>query len=251
MRLELELNLDQPVISLDYRRIVLSWLKTCLTNCHDGKYYDRYFRDTVTKDYSFTVIFSGPRFEKDKIHLAGTGIKILFSASDRNKTGLIFFSAFLGMKNKKFPLADGNNMVLRTIRQMKEVLVTEPVVYFQTCLGNGLCIRQHDRDTNKDRFVTCEDTDFQKEARRVLKIQALNAGYSEEKLKDLEIEPVQCRKVLVYHYGIFVDTTVGIFKMKGDNDLLQYFYAAGMGSKHSSGFGMVRVLSQERGQMNE
>ena len=135
-------------------------------------------------------------------------------------------------------------MTLKAVRQKNEVLITESTVYFQTCLGNGLCIRDHDRETNRDRFITCQDDDFRQEALRVLRVQAKLAGYPERMLEDLDIEPIRCKKVLVFYYQRFVDTTVGILKMQGDPDLLQYFYAAGMGSHHSSGYGMLNVLRQ-------
>lgn len=248
MRMELEFDLEQPVISIDYRRIVLSWLKNCLSSCNGGKFYQKYFEGTTSKDYSFCVLFHAPEFTKQKIILGDTKFRIMFSADDRNKTGLIFFSAFLGMKNRRYPLADGNSMTLKSVRQRNEVLITESMVYFQTCLGNGLCVRVHDRETNKDRFVTCEDADFRQEALRVLKVQAQMAGYPEQMLEDLDIEPVQCKKVLVFYYGVYVDCTVGIIRFHGNPDVLQYFYAAGAGSHHSSGFGMLQVLRQVRTQ---
>lgn len=247
MRLELEFDLDKPVIDLDYRKIVLSWLKAGLTNCNQGKYYNKYFGGISPKNYSFTVIFRQPKFLKDKIYLAEPEMKIIFSADNRDKTGLIFFSSFLEMKNKRFAMPNGNAMILRRVSQKNECLITESDVYFQTCLGNGLCIREHDRETNRDRFVTYLDEDFQEKAVKVLKIQANLAGYPESMLLNLNIEPVQCKKVLIYFYGKYVDVSVGIFKMHGHPDVLQYFYEAGMSSKHSAGFGQVNVLKQEGG----
>lgn len=247
MRLELEFDLDKPVIDLDYRRIVLSWLKAGLVNCNKGKYYDKYYSNINPKNYAFTVIFQKPDFLKDRINLAEPKMKILFSADNSDKTGLIFFSAFLGMKNKKFPLPGGNAMILRRVWQKNERLITESSVYFRTCLGNGLCIREHDRETNRDRFITYLDEDFREKAINVLKIQAKLAGYPKSMLMDLDIEPVQCKKVLVYFYGRYIDVSVGIFRMCGNPDVLQYFYEAGMGSKHSAGFGQMNVLKQEGG----
>lgn len=244
MRLELVLDLEKAVISIDYRRIILAWIKSCLASCNEGKYLKRYFQGTSTKDYCFTILFPSPKFAKTKIYLSEPKMKILFSADDRNKTGFIFFSAFLGMKNKKFPLAEGNTMTLKSISKKNEIFITKPTVFFQTCLGNGVCIREHNRETNKDRFITYQDSDFKEKASNVLKIQARLAGYSDQMLKDLEIEPIQCKKVLVYHYNIYVDTSTGIFKMHGNPEVLQYFYKAGIGSKHSSGFGMVNIREQ-------
>ena len=244
MRIELEFELAQPVINKDYRRIILSWLKYALTDCNHGKYYDKYFEGAYPKDYSFTVIFPSPKFSKDCIYFKEPQIKIVFSTDHRGKTGLIFYSAFLEKKNRKFPLSEGNIMVLKKVSQRSEHLITESDVFFRTCLGNGLCIREHNRETNRDRFVTYLDADFREKALEVLKVQARLAGYPKAQLEDLDIEPMQCKKVLVYHYQIYVDTTVGIFQMHGDPDILQYFYEAGMGGKRSGGFGMMDILKQ-------
>ena len=46
MRLELQFDLDKPEINLDYRRLILSWLKAGVTRCNQGKYYERYFGGT-------------------------------------------------------------------------------------------------------------------------------------------------------------------------------------------------------------
>lgn len=244
MRLELQLELEKPELSKDYRRIVLSYIKFALNECNDGKYFERFYKDTIQKDFSFSVLMKEPKFSKDKILLKDTRIRILFSCDDRKKTGLILFSAFLGIKNRKFPLANQNSMALKRIEQKNETLITESTIFVQTVLGNGLCIRDHDRVTNRDRFITFEDENFKEKASEVLYVQAKSAGFSEDKARSIMIEPVQCKKVVVLHYGIYVDVTVGILKMTGDPDVLQYLYSAGAGSKHSAGFGALNVLRQ-------
>lgn len=244
MRIELQFDLNKPEINLDYRRLILSWLKAGLSSCNQGKYYERYFTGTKQKEYSFTVLLGSAKFTKDKIYLSEPKIKVIFSADNRNKTGLIFFASFLEMKNKRFVLPEGNAMTLRRVLQKNEQLIVEPTVYFQTCLGNGLCIREHDRMTNHDRFIIYKDADFKEKAVEVLKIQAKMAGYPDDMLRELSIEPVQCKKVLIYFYKRYVDVSVGIFRMHGNPEVLQYFYEAGLGSKHSAGFGQVNVLKQ-------
>ena len=241
MRLELQFDLSKPEMILDYRRVILSWLKAGLSNCNEGKYYQQYFEGTRQKDYSFTVLLGKARFTRDRIYLTESKIKVIFSADHRSRTGLIFYSAFLGMKNKRFALPEENAMTLRAVSQKREQMIDDSVVYFQTCLGNGLCIRDHDRATNHDRFVTFEEPDFKEKAVEILKYQASTAGFSDGMLQDLSIEPVQCKKVLVYFYKRYIDTSVGIFKMHGHPDVLQYFYEAGLGSKHSAGYGQVNI----------
>ena len=244
MRLELQFDLDKPEVNLDYRRLILSWLKAGLTRCNQGKYYERYFGGTEQKDYSFTVLLGRAKFTREKIYLPEPKMKVIFSADNRHKTGLIFYSSFLGMKNNHYPLPEGNAMTLRRVSQKREQLINESTSYFQTCLGNGLCIREHDRETNRDRFITYKDSDFREKAIEILKYQASMAGFPESILKGLSIEPVQCKKVLVYFYKRYIDVSVGIFKMHGNPDVLQYFYEAGMCSKKSAGFGQVNILRQ-------
>lgn len=230
-------------MSLDYRRNILAWLKASLTECNQGKYYERYFRlDSPQKDYCFTVLMDSPQFTKEKIFLKEPRIRVIFSADDRRRSGLIFFAAFLNMKNKSFPLPESNAMTLRSITRRNEALITESSIVFQTSLGNGLCIREHDRETNRDKFFTCEDQEFQEKAEEVLKVQAKLAGYPESMVQTVKFTPLQCKKVLIFFYERYVDVTTGSMKIEADPELLQYFYLAGAGSKHSAGFGQLNIL---------
>ena len=164
--------------------------------------------------------------------------------SDRNRTGLIFQTAFLSIQHMEFPLANENHMILRKIIQKKEVLITEPVVYFQTMLGNGLCVREHNRETNRDTFITCEDKEFSEKAELIIKNQLQMAGFYKKQYEDIKVKPVDCKKIVVKHYGIFIDSTVGVLKISGDMNALQYLYQSGAGSHHATGFGSLNVIRQ-------
>lgn len=246
MRLELQMELLKPELDIDYRRILISYLKFALEHCEGGRFFEKFYknRDNIVKDYSFSVFFSRPKFTKEKIYFDNNQMKIIFSCSDNNRTGLIFHTAFLSIQHMKFPLANGNYMILKKVVQKKEVLITEPVVYFQTMLGNGLCIREHDRETNRDTFITCEDKDFKDKAEVIIKNQLQMAGFDKSQYENIEIDPVDCKKIVVKHYGIYMDLTVGVFKMSGDMNVLQYLYQSGVGSHHASGFGALNVVRQ-------
>ena len=41
-------------------------------------------------------------------------------------------------------------------------------------LGNGLCVREHNRETNRDIFITCEDKEFPEKGRDDYKKSASN-----------------------------------------------------------------------------
>ena len=63
-----------------------------------------------------------------------------------------------------------------------------------------------------------------------------------ETVDKFNIETVSAKKVIVKFYEKKIETSVGTFKISGDKILLEYFYKAGMGSKHSSGFGMFKII---------
>lgn len=244
MRLELRFLLKYPSLPVDNKRIWISFLKNCLSKSGDGKFYKKYFEGTLAKDYTFSMILPNPIFRDNSIAIDKKSLKMMFSADDRKKTGLIFFQAFIQAKGKEFPLPDGNAIKLEKIIQIPEKLITSDRVVFRTTVGGGFVIRSHNKETNKDRFYSFKDEGFSSQMKEVLKYQAVNAGFKEEDGEKVEFELIRCRKVLVKQYGILVDCTCGVFELHGNPELLQYFYQAGLGSKHSMGYGMLDILSE-------
>lgn len=245
MRVELIFELQRAELPKDYRSIWISFLKNVLSDCNNGNFFNRYFSGTNQKDYTFSILLSKPQFVGEKVLLENQQVKMIFSADDKRKTGLIFFAAFIQAKEKRFPLPEGNTMVLKHVRQRNEQLITGSRVIFRTVTGGGIVVREHDQETNRDKYYTCQDEGFQENLHRIMKIQAEKAGFSGELAERIVMMPIQCRKVLVKYYDTYVDVTVGSFVLEGDPDLLQYFYQAGFGARHSAGFGLLEIVSQE------
>lgn len=242
MKLELSLKLKQPEFPLDYRRSIISFFKNALTMSADGRYFDTYFGPGKRKDYTFTVLFNRPQFTKERINLENNQIRILFSCDDRRKTGMIFLAAFIAQKHRAFKLPAGNEMILQKIDQRREKDISGSKLICKTSTGSGLCCRQHNRKTNRDQYFTFSDPEFELRMQEVMRIQATEAGFPENMAKSIHIRPIQWKKVVVKHYAALIDTSVGLFELEADRDLIQYFYRAGCGSRTSSGFGNIDVV---------
>lgn len=245
MRLELTFKIENLELPVDNSKIWISFLKNCLSKCHKGQFFERYFGGHQIKDYTYTIILPSPKYDGDKIILGNDQVKMLFSADDKNKTGLIFYQAFIGVKQKRFPLPEGNGIVLKQITQKKEQLIVSSKVIFRTVVGGGLVVRDHNKETNRDKFLTFQDEKFNDGLCQVLETQAKEAGFAVGTGKNVCFKPIECKKILVKHFSIYVDTTIGFFQLEGDPDFLQYLYQAGMGSKHSAGFGFIDLIAQE------
>lgn len=244
MRFCLILELKEPKIPIEYRKIVLSYIKNAISKCNDGKYYEDFFKDTKQKDYCFSVILPKSKFIKDKIILDNNEIKILFSTGN-NKLGLILYQAFIAQKNKQYPLPNGNFIKLKSIINNNQKEIYNNRAIFKTTLGSGLCVRSHDPETNKDIYYVYNDEKFREKLNVVLTNQLLNAGFTKEESEEIKVNPIQCKKVVAKHYRRYIDITTGIFEIQGNNKILQYFYDSGIGSRKSMGFGMIDLVTQE------
>lgn len=245
MRFSLLLTLKKNVFPIEYRRVILSYIKNALSDCNDGKYFNEFFGDVRPKDYCFNVIFPKAKFLKDKIQIENNEIKIIFSTDDRNKTGLKLFSAFIGQKNKAFPLENDNCMILKSINNIKHDEIRNSRAIFRTSLGSGLCVRDHDRETNRDKYYIYSDEEFREKLKFTVKNELIDAGFSEDEADKVTINPIQCKKAVAKHYKRYIDISLGMFEITASRFILQYLYNAGIGSRKSAGFGMLDLITQD------
>ncbi len=247
MRFYLEVELEKNELPLEIRRVVLSMIKSSLSSAADGKFYNRYYDDKtpIKKDFTFSIYIKGAIFKKEKIELSSKIFKIYFSADDKNKTGLIFMNAFLMKKNKKFPLENSNSLKIKNVVQINQELIFNSKVIVRTFAGSSIVAREHNKENNKDRYFTVEDKGYNEKLTDVIMRQARLAGFSEEDVLNISMKALEdCKKVLIKHYGGFIDATVGSFSICANPDILQYLYDAGAGSRSNSGFGMLNLVSQ-------
>lgn len=118
----------------------------------------------------------------------------------------------------------------------KEVTANELDIKFMS----PLVVRS--RIDRKDYYYSFNDQDFLDTLKMNIKEQLKITNISTEIVDGFNIETIKAKKVIVKFYEKKIETSVGIFKISGDKELLKYLYKAGMGSKHSSGFGMFQII---------
>ena len=244
MRFKLDFITGQSELNADYRRYVLSFIKNALSQSVNGNLLDRYYTDTHTKDFFFTMIVSKPRFTKEKFQFADNKFSLVFSTDDGKQTGMYLMLAFLNQKNRKYPAEEGNFIMLKNIVQLDQKEIRGMTVRFTTMPGSSLVVREHDRDSNKDIYYSCEDEGYPEKLEQALKTQAEMAGFSETSVGSIRLHCVTGRKVVVKHYGIYLDATIADFTVSGENRILQYFYQNGACSRRSIGFGMLDIVEE-------
>ena len=242
MKFVSEFALEKEELPIDYRRCILSYLKHCLTQANGGKYFDDYYVPGKEKPFCFSVVFSTPKFSKDMVQVMSKKMKLVISSADV-KTAFILFSAIAAQKGKTYSLPLGNSMRMVSIRQVKEPEVHSSRILVK--MMEPLCIRNHNKETNKDWYYSCKDQEaFERESTRVIKTQLMLAGYSEEQ-SNVKLIPVDPKMVIIKHYSINIECTIGTFIMEGNPEVLNYLLKNGIGSRKSSGFGVAQLMAEE------
>ncbi|WP_165974094.1 CRISPR-associated endoribonuclease Cas6 [Marinitoga lauensis] len=234
MRLKLVFRLKSNVISKDYRRIFMSFIKKSLEN-YDKEIFEEYFKnkDPILKDYTFSVYFGKCRFEEN-IKLENDNISMFFSTSSY-KTGMHFYNAFRAMKYKDFPTKN-NILKLNNIIRLSEKNIYKNEIIIKTL--SPILIREHNKE--KDNYYYFDDEN----ATEILKNSII---YQYNKLfgngcKSFDIKVLDLKKTTVLNYNKKLKSNLGVFKATGDKEILNFIYKSGIGSKRSSGFGMVDII---------
>lgn len=236
MRIMLKMKLDKNVLPIEYRRSIISFIKKALKEYEEGRFYSQFYGECVSKSFSFGMRLGKATFKNDCILLEDRNVKLILSINN-NKEGFIILNSLMGMRNKKFPLSDGNSWVLERVDLSNEVEIKSSSVVFK--LLSPLCVREHDCQTNKDYYYSVRSDAFIEKLRAVVKAQV---GEEMKSYVDtMQVVPIMNKKTVVKHYGQNIEATLGQIAISADALLLNYLYKGGIGSRKSSGFGLLDV----------
>lgn len=236
MRLKIECNLEKNIVTTSYNRKILSFFKKSL-ELYNKDIEKIYYDEPNEKDMSFSCFFPIERIEKDKIYLKENKFKI-FLTFNSIIDGIHYYNSFINAKNKHIEFnLDENIFNISSIAKINEKTVNGNIAIFQ--ILSPIMIREK-IDRKKEWFHILDEKGIE-----VLKKNlsySLRNKFPLEKLNELEIIPINIKKVIVNFYDIKFPTTKGVIAIKGDKEILEYFYKSGLSSKKSSGFGMLELI---------
>lgn len=241
MRFAATFKLEKEQIPQNYRPIFLSFLKNALTHYQNGALYDTYYGSPKEKPFTFSISFSPCRFADEEIILPDKLLRFHFSTSDA-LTGIHFYNALLLQKGISFALPLENAMTLTSFYMEADEVISHHKL--EVNFTAPLCVRLHNRESNKDTYLTYQDENFHGELLGILTYQLQAIPELARKLSTFSITPVQSKTVMVKHYEHSIPCSLGRFSLEGDIHLLTHLYLSGLGSRKSSGFGYFNILKQ-------
>lgn len=237
MRYKLQFKLENEIIPIQYRKCILSFIKKSLSD-YDSEYYNTVYheKDNAIKPFTFAVFFYQPSFENESIIVKDKNFNMYISFNDINMA-IMFYNAFNNQLNKKFSI-DCNSFCLKNISMIpeKEISTESLNVKFLS----PLVVR--DRNNNKDYYYSFGHIKFEEMLKINIREQLKESNLNSELAKSIQIKPIAAKKIVVKFYEKQMECSIGSFKLTGDVEVLNYLYKSGIGSRHSSGFGMFDII---------
>ena len=237
MIITINAELKKPVLPVDYRPAFVSLIKAALTK-HDEHMYRKWYGDDTgkSKSFTFSVLLPEARFTKDSVILAAEAVTWVISTADFSD-GIDLYNALLAYTGNPYPLKDSNSVTIIKCRLENQPAVLESEITVRFI--SPLVVRWHSSD-NTDKYLTYDDHDFSQMLDIVVKNQLSSDEFSGS--SEIEVIPVQPKKTVIKVFGMNIRASLGIFKLRGDAELLNYLFQAGVGSRRNMGFGMFRIL---------
>lgn len=235
MRIELHYTIENMKIPMEFRRVIVSHHKKTM-ELYNKDIFKQLYEKGKEKDVVFSFFFSPIKFEKEHIILKDNRVKVLISIADEI-LGIHYLNAFLQNLNNELRF-ENNIITLKKVIRKKEKIIESNEVVFK--ITSPLIIR--DKIDEKKSWYYFLDEKGIEILKRNLK-RNLKDKYPEKYIDDIKIIPVMVKKVVTSYYGIKMQGTLGIIKVEGKKELLNYLYKSGaLSSRKSMGFGYLDIV---------
>ncbi|MHC5375544.1 CRISPR-associated endoribonuclease Cas6 [Enterococcus sp. LJL120] len=241
MRFRMSLEIISPVdanfeeleyvLPMRYQSTFLSVLKRGLEAMSPEYYQQLYVEKNQEKLFSQALIFHGAVFSKEEIHLKTKNITWLWS-SPLADLSMAFYNAFAYLKQQKaIQLTKEIQIRVKSIAMTYQDTIKENSVDFK--LASPLIVRDHNRETKKDWFLSFEDENFETVLKANLKRKLIpHLGESVQyDIDNLKFEPLNMKKSVTKIYEKFCQSSLGSIRVTGEPYLLNFIRDASFSSR--------------------
>jgi CRISPR-associated endoribonuclease Cas6 len=250
MRLKLLFQINKKEFPKDYRKHFISFIKYSLSETNQEFYHSVYDENTL-KPFTFAIYFVKPKFQEDMIFVEEEIVTMNISFGNY-EYGIQFYNGFVQQLQSKFEFGKDFSMVLKTIQLIPEKKIKSERIQINTL--SPIIVRQHTREMNnsgKDRYLKYSDDGFEKHLkdsilRSIKENTESSISQADIKVEELIITPIKMKSIPISHFldriGTYLEGNIGELLIEGDQEVLDYLYRVGIGSRRAQGFGMIDVI---------
>lgn len=241
MRFDLEFELKNNELPLEYNRCFISFLKKTIQSV-DPKAYESLYGsyEPKLKPYTFSLYLPNRKVEGEGLKLGSQRVKMTFSCSDMG-LAINFLNGFTEQKNKVFLLPDGNLMTLVRFTTNMHPIVTDGEVVIRFL--SPLLVLKRKAIQRKNYYLTWENEDFIHQLKENLEYQLKELSLGHLEVANFNLIPLRPKQIGQRVFGQLVLGNSGVYRLKGSPQLIQFLLEAGIGSRRSAGFGLFEIIS--------
>ena len=240
MRLALHFSTRHNKIPLDYRPLIMSYIKGNLSSMYDDVYRKNYSKDNLkSKAFTFCVLFPKCRFEKNSIEMEKNNFTVILSSHDHSLIVYIYNSLLPKIKKEK-EIALKNSILLRRLYLEPETEVKNNQIYIKFL--SPLLVRV--RENYEDTYIDYTHPEFNKKINIVVENFISAQGIQDVQNKKIDLTPIKAKRTVIKNMKLNFNVSLGEFLLKGEPKLLNYLLQSGIGSRRGQGFGMFKVIDK-------
>lgn len=235
---KLTFSLEKPFLPKNLEPFMISFLKEATLNYSEEFHMSLYDKSkSIMKGYTFSYYLPNAKFQKEQISLGMPCFEVFFSDADLVES-IQMLNSFKTMYGKSYPMKCNSIKLVSIVAQKrKEIRDSEIVVK----MLSSLIVRRHNSDDNSDIYYTYEDDGFGEVLRENVDfmLKKLDVPISTD---GFSIVPIKGKKVVQCVFEHMIDTNIGIYKVTGTPELLNFLYMAGLGCRRSEGHGKFEIV---------
>lgn len=238
-------------IKMDYDAPLLSLMKYCLSKT-DLNLYHQLYKTNMMKHFTTSVYFPSATFNRNSIRLNRENKLVIYFSTSDLKLATAFYNAlaYLHLQTQKArkhltnPLMFDDKYIADVWKpyRVKDQKITKSEQLFKTV--SPIIAENSDK-----RFISCTNQlnldEYNRALRYAIKAKVKNNKNNSDlaSLVDgFKFDPIATKKTVKREFGMFVEGTVGIFKLTGDPKLLNHLQENGLGIKTGTFNGMIVAI---------
>ena len=237
MRLELSFQLKESFITCDDRACVMSFLKFAL----EKKYpliYESLYGVSSSKTFCFSIFLPGAKIDGDRYRLSDSYINVKISSSD-NQLLMAIYNALVHSRFQEYKLPQENSFKLTKVSYSNTLEIKTGKVLIKFL--SPLLVRDHDRETNTDRYLDYTASDFSEKLQIITQNYLSQRGFEKETIL---LKPVKAGRTVANCLKLKFNCSFGVFELTARPEVVNELYLAGMGSRRNEGFGLFDIIRQ-------
>lgn len=230
MRFVIEYEMGGEYLPQDYRSGFISLIKNALQKSN-LVLFEQYYGSHQLKPFTFSVYFPELTDSADKNLHVGKKVRFIFSTFSLELATYLYNGL---IKTRSYNLF-GNEMIFRSANLRRDTKIRSEETVFKTIspvlISNEGSSEWHLLPGEKG-FI--EGLNFA--------VGEIAQKFLAKEKATIEFDPLRIKKKILRHYGQHRSSFTGVFKLKGDIEVLQLIYDVGLGVRRNQGFGMLEVV---------